>query len=175
VLIAEPELLAGAREPVLSGAPLGFGYEAQATQMEMPMLSYDPFETLRDLQQALDTFRQSRWLEASPSGDGPYPPINVFRKGDDVLIIAEVPGISKSNLEVKVQGNTVRIAGTKVIEYPDKASLHRRERLAGAFDRTVTLPVEIDADRVKAECRDGILALFLARAERDKPKSIAIN
>lgn len=139
------------------------------------MLSFDPFETLFDLQQALDTFRQSRWLEASPSGGGPYPPINVFRKGDDVLIIAEVPGISKSNLDVQVQGNTVRIAGTKAIEYSKGASLHRRERLAGRFDRTVTLPVEIDSDRVKAECRDGILALFLARAERDKPKSITIS
>jgi HSP20 family protein len=69
----------------------------------------------------------------------------------------------------------VRIAGTKAIEYPNRASLHRRERLEGAFDRTVTIPVEIDSDRVKAECRDGILALFLTRAERDKPKSIKIT
>ena len=72
-------------------------------------------------------------------------------------------------------GNAVRIAGSKAIEYPKQASLHRRERLDGAFDRTVTIPVEIDADRVKAECRDGILALFLTRAERDKPKSIKVT
>ena len=141
----------------------------------MPMLSFDPFETLLDLQQALDAFRQSRWLEASPSGGGPYPPINVFRKGDDILIIAEVPGISKSNLDVQVQGNAMRIAGTKAIEHPKAASLHRRERLAGRFDRTVALPIEIDPNRVKAECRDGVLALYLARAERDKPKSITIS
>ena len=57
----------------------------------------------------------------------------------------------------------------------EKASLHRRERLAGRFDRAVTLPVEIDADGVRAECRDGILALFLPRAERDKPNSIRIS
>jgi HSP20 family protein len=139
------------------------------------MLSFDPFETLLDLQQALDAFRQSRWLEASPSGGGPYPPINVFRKGDDVLIIAEVPGISKSNLDVQVQGDRVRIAGTKAIDYPKQTSLHRRERLAGRFDRTVALPIEIDPNRVKAECRDGVLALILARAERDKPKSITIS
>ena len=139
------------------------------------MLSSDPFEALFNLQQALDTFRQSRWLEPGPSGSGPYPPLNVFRKGDDFLIIAEVPGIKKAELEIQVQGNTVRIAGTKAIDYPEKASLHRRERLAGAFDRTVTIPVEIDPDRVRAECRDGILALFLARSERDKPKSIEIS
>ncbi len=139
------------------------------------MLSSDPLETLFNLQQALDTFRQSRWLEPGPSGGGPYPPLNVFRKGDDFLIVAEVPGVKKSNLEIQVKGNAVRIAGTKAIAYPDNTSLHRRERLAGAFDRTVTIPVEIDPDRVKAECRDGILALFLTRAERDKPKSIKIS
>lgn len=99
----------------------------------------------------------------------------MFRTRDEVLLIAEVPGISKSNLDVHIQGNTVRIAGTKTIDYPSKASLHRRERLTGAFDRTVTIPMEIDPDRVTAECHDGILALFLPRAERDKPKSIKIS
>jgi HSP20 family molecular chaperone IbpA len=85
-----------------------------------------------------------------------------------------VPGIAKSDLEIQVKGNIIRLAGAKSVNYPEKASLHRRERLAGRFDRAVTLPVEIDADGVKAECRDGILALFLPRAERDKPKSIRI-
>ena len=135
----------------------------------------DPFETLVSLQQALDTFRTSRWLAAGPSGGGSYPPMNVFRKGDDLIVIAEVPGIKKSDLEVQVKGNTLRLAGTKSVNYPDKAALHRRERLAGRFDRAVTLPVEIDQEGVKAECRDGILALFLPRAERDRPKSIQVS
>ena len=134
----------------------------------------DPFDALSSLQQALDTFRSSGWLASGPSGGGSYPPVNVFRKGDDFIVIAEVPGINRSNLEVQVKGNTIRLAGTKSVSYPEKASLHRRERLAGRFDRAVTLPVEIDADAVKAECRDGVLALFLPRAERDKPRSIQI-
>jgi HSP20 family protein len=134
----------------------------------------DPFDTLSSLQQALDTFRTSGWLASGPSGGGSYPPVNVFRKGDDFVVITEVPGIAKSDLEIQVKGNTIRLAGTKSVTYPEKASLHRRERLAGRFDRAVTLPVEVDADGVKAECRDGILALFLPRAQRDKPKSIQI-
>ncbi len=134
----------------------------------------DPFDTLTSLQQALDSFRASGWLARSPSGGGSYPPMNVFRKGDDFVIIAEVPGIKKSDLDVQVKGNTIRLAGTKSVNYPEKASLHRRERLAGRFDRAMTLPVEIDQDGVRAECRDGILVLFLPRAERDKPKSIHV-
>jgi HSP20 family protein len=140
----------------------------------MAMLFPDPFDALFGLQQALDAFRASRWLEPGPSGTGAYPPLNVFRKGDDFIILAEVPGLKKSDLEVQVKGNTIRIAGTKSIDYAEDASVHRRERLAGRFDRAVTVPVEIDADGVRAECRDGLLALFLPRSERDKPKSVTV-
>jgi HSP20 family protein len=134
----------------------------------------DPFDALSSLQQALEAFRESEWLTAGLSGRGAYPPVNVFRKGDDFVVVAEVPGVEKAELDIQVKSNTLRLAGVKSVTYPDKASLHRRERLGGRFDRTVTLPVEIDADGVKAECRDGVLALWLPRAERDKPKSIPV-
>jgi HSP20 family protein len=141
----------------------------------MAMLLPDPFESLFNLQEALDAFRASSWLGASPSGGGTYPPLNVFRKGDDFVLLAEVPGIDKSSLDVQVKNNTIRIAGTKSVSYGERASLHRRERLSGSFDRAVALPVEIDADGVTAECRDGLLALYLPRAERDKPRSIKVK
>ena len=132
------------------------------------------FDTLLRLQQALDTFRTSDWLGASPSGAGSYPPCNVFRSGDDYVAIAEVPCIKKSDLGVQVKGRTVRLSGKKAVDYPEKASVHRRERPAGQFDRAITLPFEINSDGVKAECRDGILALFLPRADADKPRSISV-
>jgi len=135
-----------------------------------------PFDTLLGLQQALDAFRTSGWLaEAGPSGGGAYPLINVFRKGDDLALIAEVPGVKKSDLDVQVKGRTIRISGAKSLAYPERAGAHRRERLGGRFDRALTLPIEIDADAVQAECRDGILALLLPRAARDKPKLIQAN
>jgi HSP20 family protein len=134
----------------------------------------DPFDALASLQQAMDTFRSSGWL-TSMSGGGSYPPLNVFRKGDDLIVITELPGIDKSKLEVQVKGNTIRLAGIKAVTHPEEASVHRRERLAGRFDRAVTLPVEVNPDGVKAEYHDGILALFLPRAEHDKPRSIQIS
>lgn len=99
----------------------------------------------------------------------------MFRKDDDIIILTEVPGVRKDDLEIQVKGNTIRIAGRKAVQYGERVSLHRRERTSGTFDRAVTVPVEIDAERVRAECRDGILALYLPRAEHDKPKSIAIS
>jgi HSP20 family protein len=141
----------------------------------MAMLLPDPFEALFRLQQGLDAFRSSNWLEPGPSAGGAYPPVNVFRKGDDLVLVTEVPGINKADLDVQVKGRTLRLSGTKSVNYPDQASLHRRERLAGRFDRTLTLPMTIDAEGVRAECQDGILVLLLPRAERDKPKSIPIQ
>jgi HSP20 family protein len=141
----------------------------------MAILFADPLSALFKFQQTLDSLRASDWLQSGPSGGGAYPPINVFRKGDDVVIIAEVPGTRKSDLHIEVKGRTIRIAGTKSLTAGENASAHRRERQAGNFDRAVTVPVEIDADHVKAECRDGILALYLPRAERDRPKSIPVS
>lgn len=120
-------------------------------------------------------FRRSSWLQSGPSGEGGFPPLNVFRKADDFVLVAEVPGISKSDLNLQVKDHTIRLSGAKAVTFPEKASLHRRERLTGRFDRSITLPVEIDPEGVRAECRDGILVLFLPRAERDKPRSISIN
>jgi HSP20 family protein len=135
----------------------------------------DPFSTLLGLQEALQAFRTSSWLQSSPSGGGSYPPVNIFRKGEDLVLIAEVPGINKSDLELHVKGRTIRLAGNKTVNYPEKVSLHRRERSMGRFDRSLTLPVEVNPDGVKAECHDGILAVFLPRAERDKARSISIG
>jgi HSP20 family protein len=141
----------------------------------MAMLFPDPFEALHQFQQALDNYRTSSWLGSGPSAGGAYPPLNVFRKGDDVVVITEVPGIRRSDIQIQVKGNTIRLSGAKSIEYGERAAQHRRERRAGRFDRAITVPVEIDPDGVKAEYRDGILALYLPRAERDKPKTIAIG
>jgi HSP20 family protein len=138
------------------------------------MLFSDPFETLLQLQQALDSFRASSWLGASTSGAGGYPPFNLFRKGDDIVIVAEAPGLKKDELDIQVKGRTIQIAGTKAVAYGKPVSLHRRERTIGQFSRSLALPVEIDADKVRAEYRDGMLAIFLPRAEHEKPRSVKI-
>jgi HSP20 family protein len=78
-----------------------------------------------------------------------------------------VPGVDKDKLQVEAKENTVRISGTKEIKYEEGASVHRRERNFGQFDRTVTIPVTLDPDGIKAEYRDGHAGLvFTARGER---------
>lgn len=141
----------------------------------MALFVRSPFEALFNLQRALDQSRTSDWLGRSPSGAGTYPPVNVFRQGDNFVVIAELAGTRRDDVDIQIHENQVRISGTKTIGYGEGASLHRRERTAGKFDRTISIPVEVDSDRVKAEYRNGVLALLLPQAERHKPKSVAIN
>jgi HSP20 family protein len=135
----------------------------------------DPFDALFSFQRALDAQLASDWLKGTTTGRGPYPPINVFAQDDDFVAIVELPGVSKDSLQVQAKENTIRISGKKTIDYAQDVSVHRRERVSGEFDRTLTLPVQIDPDAIKAEYRDGILAIFIPRAESEKPRTIKIR
>jgi HSP20 family protein len=135
----------------------------------------DTFETLFAIQRALDSRRASNWMGSSTTGVGSFPPINVFQRGDDLVAIVELPGVDTNNLEIEAKENTIRISGRKAIRYNEGASVHRRERSGGSFDRTIQLPIQIDPDAVTAEFQEGVLALFIPRAESDKPRTIKIK
>jgi len=134
----------------------------------------DPFDTLLNLQRSLDATLANDWLQDLTASRGPFPPINVFQQGDDILAIVELAGVKKDGLQIQAKENSIRIFGRKTVEYPGEVSLHRQERVSGEFDRTLSFPVQIEPDGIKAEYRDGILALLLPRAESDKPRTIKI-
>ena len=135
----------------------------------------DPFEALFGLQRALDSRIASDWMGRGTAASGSFPPINIFQKGDDFVALVELPGIDKNNLEIEAKENTIRIRGRKAIAYGERASVHRRERVSGVFDRTLSVPIRIEPGGIKAEYRDGMLALFVPRAEADKPRSIKVS
>lgn len=139
------------------------------------MLGMDPFDSLLRLQRALDTRLASEWLSSATAGMVGFPAINLFQQGQDFVAIVELPGVASDDLSIEAKESSIRLSGQRVIDYGEKASLHRRERIAGSFDRTIALPIRIEPDGIKAEYRDGILALFIPRAESDKPRSIKIG
>ena len=134
----------------------------------------DTFDTLLALQKALESTRTSDWLGGATSSYGAFPPVNVFQQGEDFLVIAELPGVSKEDLDIQVKNQEVRVSGSKKVAYAEGMSVHRRERVSGEFDRTLTFPARIEADGAKAEYRDGILALFLPRAESERARSVQV-
>jgi HSP20 family protein len=135
----------------------------------------DPFATLASVQRAMDSVMGGDWLGTRTAGGGAYPPVSVFNDGEDFVVVAELAGVRKEDLDVQVRGDRLRIKGKKSVAYEDKASVHRREREAGEFDRTLTLPAQLDAAKVAAEYRDGVLTVRLPRAESERPRSVAIN
>ncbi len=135
----------------------------------------DPFEAIFALQRALDARLGSEWIGRGTAAGGSYPPVNVFQQGDDFVAVLELPGVAKDDLAIEAKENTLRISGRKAIDYGEGASIHRRERLSGVFDRTIALPIDINAEAVRAEYQNGVLALFIPRAEHEKPRTIKIS
>lgn len=134
----------------------------------------DPFEALLRLQRALDEPTRNEPAELSISGQGAFPPINVFQRDTDLVVVAELPGLEKQTLTVEVQQNQLRLAGQRPAAAGD-GSYHRRERASGEFDRTVTLPAGVDAAKTTAVYEDGLLTVTLPPAEEAKPRTISVG
>lgn len=109
-------------------------------------------------------------------GAGVFPPMNITQDADNFYLRAEVPGIKPNELSISAVRNRVSLAGKREIQREhERASYHRKERAEGSFNRTVTLPTEVDAERVDARYADGILTLTLPKAEEAKPRQIAVR
>lgn len=139
------------------------------------MLLPGALEALLGLQEAMDRSFNTGFFDSATTSRGVNPPVNIFEKDGEMVLIAELPGVKKEDLNIEVKGNTVRLAGERIIKYGENISYHRVERNSSKFDRTLRLPVNVEADKVRAEYNHGLLILSLPRAESDKPKQIKIQ
>lgn len=128
----------------------------------------------REFLRALDTFAGDS--EPRPSSSGVFPPINVTQDAERFYVRAELPGVVASELSISALRNRLSISGKREIAREhERASYHRRERPEGTFNRTLTLPMPVDADRIEARYADGILTLTLPKAEDAKPRQIVVK
>jgi HSP20 family protein len=113
---------------------------------------------------------------AGVSGAGVFPPLNVTQDADNFYVRAEVPGVKPSELQIAAVKNRLTVAGKREIpQEHERVSYHRRERAEGSFNRSLTLPADVDAERVEARYVDGILTLTLPKAEEAKPRQITVK
>lgn len=103
------------------------------------------------------------------------PRTNLYDGGDHLLIVAEVPGLAKDDLTIRIQGNYLELSGTRKSDAPEGYKAHRIERGTATFTRSFTLPADVDANGAEAMLKDGILTLKLHKAEAAKPKQISIK
>lgn len=133
----------------------------------------DVDQVRREMLRLLDTVAGETFGDVSA---GVFPPLNITQDDDNFYLRAEVPGIEPNELSISAVRNRVSVAGKREIQREnERVSYHRKERAEGSFNRTVTLPTEVNAERVDARYADGILTLTLPKAEEAKPRQITVR
>jgi HSP20 family protein len=103
------------------------------------------------------------------------PPINVWEEEDALKVEMELPGVKNEELDIAVAGDDLSIKVNRPEVAQEGVTYHRRERPVGSFSRIVHLPVPVNADRVEANLRDGVLTITLPKAESAKPRKINVT
>jgi HSP20 family protein len=105
-----------------------------------------------------------------------FPTVNVWEEGDQLHVEAELPGLELKDLEIFVTGsNEITLKGQRQLNAPAKGAWHRRERTAGEFVRTLSLPYAVDAEKVEARLENGVLHVTLAKHASARPRKIPVK
>lgn len=150
----------------------------------MPAL--DPFSGLDALRREIDKTFEEFWPDRSPRtwrgaflpgrAARQYPLVNLSEDKDKLYVEALAPGVDPKTLDLSVVQGTLTITGEKPgLAQVSAEAYHRNERAAGRFVRTIELPAEVDAEKVHADYRNGLLLVTLPKSEKAKPKQILIS
>ncbi len=153
------------------------GLQRRAT----PMMS--PFE---EMERWFDDFFPRRWMrprwefpsfpEFESPFEGRFPKVDVINRDTEVVVRAELPGVSKEDLDVSMADNKLTIRATTSSEQKEeKEEYYRRETSRGEYQRTLIIPEDIDAENVQAAFKDGILELKMPKMEKAQRRSITIE
>ena len=150
------------------------------------MTMWDPFQEMESLRREIDRAfeeaglgplgRRGRLAFLPGRAARQYPLVNVYDTGETFTVEALAPGLDPDKIDLSVLRNTLTIAGEKVGPQgvaPER--VHRTERAAGRFLRTVELPAEVNPDKVSAMYRNGLLVITVPRAESARPRKVAIQ
>jgi len=136
----------------------------------------NPFREMDRLKREMDRiFADVMGRGPGALGSGVFPALNVYEVSDKIVVQAELPGFKGEDIEISVERETLSLRGERKAEEMENVSYHRRERRTGRFQKSLTLPYEINVDGVEAHFKDGVLKLTLPKAEHAKPKKISIK
>jgi HSP20 family protein len=135
------------------------------------------FDQFRRMEQQVDElFGRGALLPGIRSvARGTFPPINVGATTEKVDVYFFSPGIDSKTLDVSIQQNLLTVSGERKSPAPENAKFYRKERFEGEFRRVITLPDDIDPERVEAKYTDGVLHISVQRRESSKPRQIEIK
>jgi HSP20 family protein len=161
--------IAQAKETIVETKTPTKGTIMKLIQYQRPGLVWPTLGRLAGLQDELD-----RLFESPMTGWAPA--LDVQEDKDNFTIKVELPGLKREDIEVSLQEGALVISGERNAEkIGEGTEVHRQERFYGKFQRALTLPAPVAADKVKAAYRDGVLTVTLPKAEEAKPKQIDVS
>jgi len=146
----------------------------------MMMTQFDPFKEFRNLQKSMEMM--NRLFSAVERGESPavdfVPAVNTREADDAYYIEVDLPGVKKEDISIDVNDNVLTISGERKVEEERKdEEFYRVESVYGKFERSFTLPEDVDADKIEAEAKDGVLTVKIPKAQvvEKAPKKIEIK
>jgi HSP20 family protein len=140
----------------------------------MSLIRWDPFREFNTLPSRFGNFFGKDWEQ--PLSTTPWnPSVDIFETDNEVVIKAELPGMTAKDIDVRLENNVLMLKGERHFEKEAKEeNYHRIEREYGAFSRSFALPTAVDGEKVTAEYKDGVLRIVLPKREERKPKAITV-
>ncbi|HZM04413.1 MAG TPA: Hsp20/alpha crystallin family protein [Candidatus Saccharimonadales bacterium] len=151
------------------------------TRWQIP--TWHPLRRVANLHEELNSlFSQALGnpLRTSPddfaaSNDGWLPALDLYAEKDHLVVRVELPGLKKEDIEISLQNGFLTVSGERKRDDKREIATARSERVLGRFQRTVSLPAPVEADKIQATYTDGILTVTLPKSEEAKPKQILVN
>lgn len=141
--------------------------------------TWPSFGRLSDLRDEIDRLFESPLTELTRTSrllSGWTPAFDVYEDKEHFTVKAELPGMKREEIDVSFQDGTLSVSGERKSEHKlEEAEVYRSERYFGRFQRSVSLPATVAADKVKASYKDGVLTVTLPKSEEAKPKQIDVT
>lgn len=132
-----------------------------------------------DLQRRMNRLFQEydvgRWPTSPRLTTATWPPVNLYDAGDELMITAQVPGLTEKEIQITGNQEVLTISGERVVKVPEGYSVHRQERGNVRFSRSFTFPCKVDMEKASATVKDGVLTVKLAKAAEAKPRQITVK
>lgn len=146
----------------------------------MALMRYEPFNLLNQLQREVN-----RLLDPNRTGDEEAghvlaadwaPAVDIKEESQQFVIHADVPGVEAKDIDITLENGVLTLKGQRVIEQKEETDQYRRvERVRGTFLRRFSLPDAVNAEKVSAKCKDGVLEVIVPKRESAQPRRIAIE
>jgi len=140
---------------------------------------WEPFRGVNEIQGEMNRLLDSFFGRPATlmTGERMWAPLaDMYETKDDLLVTFELPGVREKEVSVSITGDVLTVKGERRFERDvEDEGFHRLERVYGKFERSMPLPIPVQADKVKATYRDGVLEIRLPKVEEVKPKEIKIE